>query len=165
MKLYVKDKTHDVPLHTKLTPNLYSIITPLLYDLVQTKGAQSSIEQDIMQKVFASQQLSIKIDVTKGQDALKDIMHEPEFQDIIKHAYLKARTHLFDVILIDDETIPKIFAFAKACIDINKLKDASLIAGLQSDYDSDFWKEQDIEGMLTDLEFFRSTVCRRIRIM
>lgn len=165
MKLYVKDKTHDVPLHTKLTPHLYEIITPLLHDLVQTRGAQSSIEQDIMQKVFANKELALKVDVTKGQDALKDIMHEPLFQDIIKSAYLKVRTHLFDVILIDEETIPKIFAFAKACIDTSRLKDAALISGLQSAYDSEFWKEQDMEGMLTDLEFFRSTVCRRIRIM
>jgi hypothetical protein len=165
MKLYFNNRAFDIPLHTRLTPHLYEKITPLLNDIANTKGAQSATEQDIMEKVFTSPTLASKVDLSKGQDAFDGLLENPEFQEIIKLAYLKIRGRLFEVINIDEETIPKIFAFAKEAIDISKLTDGGLIAGIQSDISSDFWQQQDIEGMLNDLEFFRSTVCRRIRIV
>jgi RNase adaptor protein for sRNA GlmZ degradation len=165
MKLYLNDKAYDVPLHTKLTPALYEIVTPLLQELANTRGAQSAVEQDIMEKVFASPELAQKIDLTKGADAFESMMGDARFQEIIKIAYLKIRNRLFEVINIDKETIPKIFAFAKACIDTNKITDSELLAHIQSEIDSEFWNGQDIDGMLNDLEFFRSSVCRRIRIV
>ena len=61
--------------------------------------------------------------------------------------------------------MPLIIEFSKNCIDTTKITDAELLAGIQTESISEFWQQQDIEGMLNDLEFFRSTICRRVRIM
>lgn len=165
MKLYLNETAHEVPLHTKLTPALYDKVTPLLSELAQTKGAQTAAEQEIMERVFSNENLASKIDLTKGQDAFKDIMQEFAFQEIVKTAYLKVRANLFELINVDATTIPKIFEFTKECIDISKVQNAELLAGIQSQADSEFWQGQDIDGILDALKFFRETVCRRIRIM
>lgn len=165
MKLYLNDTAHEVPLHTKLTPALYDKVTPLLSELAQTKGAQAAAEQEIMDKVFLNENLASKIDLTKGQDAFKDIMQEFAFQEIVKTAYLKVRSNLFELINVDATTIPKIFEFVKTCIDTNKVQNGELLAGIQSEVDSEFWQSQDLDGILDSLKFFRETVCRRIRIM
>jgi hypothetical protein len=157
MKLYLNETAHEVPLHTKLTPALYDKVTPLLSELAQTKGAQAAAEQEIMERVFSHELLASKIDLTKGQDAFKDIMQE--------FAFLKVRANLFELINVDATTIPKIFEFTKECIDISKVQNAELLAGIQSQVDTEFWQGQDIDGILDALKFFRETVCRRIRIM
>ena len=154
-----------MPLHTKLTPALYDKVTPLLSELAQTKGAQTAAEQEIMDKVFLNESLASKIDLTKGQDAFKDIMQEFAFQEIVKNAYLKVRSNLFEVINVDATTIPKIFEFVKTCIDQTKVQNGELLAGIQSEVDSEFWQGQDLDGILDSLKFFRETVCRRVRIM
>jgi hypothetical protein len=165
MKLYLKGNEFEVPLYSKLTPHLYEIVTPLFNDIAQTKGALSAIEEDIMQAVLGNPNLSSKVDLTKGKNAFDKLATDPELQEIIKHAYIKVRNRLLEVVNIDKTTIPKIFALTKACIDIEKLQNPELIAGIKSKVTSDFWQEQDLEGILTELEFFRSTVCRRIRIV
>lgn len=165
MKLYLNDKEHEVPLYNKLTPALYDKVTPLLSELAQTKGAQAAAEQEIMEKVFLNENLASKIDLTKGQEAFKDIMQDFAFQEIVKTAYLKVRSNLFELINVDATTIPKIFEFVKECIDTSKVQNGELLAGIQSEVDSEFWQSQDLDGILDSLKFFRQTVCRRIRIM
>lgn len=165
MKLYLNDTAYEVPLYAKLTPALYDKVTPLLSELANTKGAQAAAESEIMEKVFAKESLATKIDLTKGADAFKEIMQEYEFQEIVKTAYLKVRANLFELINVDETTIPKIFEFVQAVIDISKVQNAELLAGIQSEVSSDFWNNQDLDGILDALKFFRETVCRRIRIM
>lgn len=165
MKLYLNDTAHEVPLYAKLTPALYDKVTPLLSELANTKGAQAAAESEIMEKVFAKESLATKIDLTKGADAFKEIMQEYEFQEIVKTAYLKVRANLFELINVDETTIPKIFEFVQAVIDTSKVQNAELLAGIQSEVSSDFWNNQDLDGILDALKFFRETVCRRIRIM
>ena len=165
MKLYLNDTEHEVALYSKLTPALYDKVTPLLSELANTKGAQAAAEAEIMEKVFSRESLAKKIDLTKGQEAFKDIMQDFEFQEIVKTAYLKVRANLFELINVDDTTIPKIFEFVKAVIDDNKVQNAELLAGIQSEVSSDFWQGQDLDGILDALKFFRESVCRRVRIM
>jgi hypothetical protein len=165
MKLYLNDTAHEVALFTKLTPALYDKVTPLLSELANTKGAQAAAETEIMEKVFSRESLAKKIDLTKGQEAFKDIMGEFEFQEIVKTAYLKVRANLFELINVDETTIPKIFEFVKAVIDESKVQNTELLAGIQSEPSSEFWQNQDLDGILDSLKFFRETVCRRVRIM
>lgn len=163
MKLYIQDKEHEVPLHNKLTPALYQKLSPILQELVNTKGAQSALEQDLMEKVLMSPELAQKVNLSKGKDAFDELLTDPSFQEILKVAYLRVRTRLFEVMNIDAETIPVIFRFAQEAIDVQKISNPELLSGVQSEPSSEFWMSQDVEGMLNDLEFFRSSVCRRIR--
>lgn len=165
MKLYINETSHEVPLYTKLTPALYDKVTPLLSQLANTKGAQAAAESEIMEKIFSRETLASKIDLTKGQDAFKDIMQEFEFQEIVKTAYLKVRANLFELINVDETTIPKIFEFVQAVIDTTKVQNPELLSGIQSEVNSEFWQNQDLDGILDSLKFFRETVCRRVRIM
>lgn len=165
MKLYIQDTSHEVPLHSKLTPALYQKLSPILQKLVNTKGAQSALEQDIMEKVLMTPELAAKVNLNKGQDAFEELLTDASFQELLKVAYLRVRTRLFEVMNIDAETIPVIFEFAKEAIDTAKISNAELLSGVLSEPSSEFWMSQDVEGMLNDLEFFRSTICRRIRIV
>jgi len=165
MKLYLNETAHEVALYSTATPALYDKVTPLLSELANTKGAQAAAETEIMEKVFSRENLAKKIDLTKGQEAFKDIMQEFEFQEIVKTAYLKVRANLFELINVDETTIPKIFEFVKAVIDESKVQNTELLAGIQSEVTSDFWQNQDLDGILDSLKFFRETVCRRVRIM
>ena len=164
MKFYVDGQTVEAPLFSILTPALYEIITPQLLELAQSKGAQTAAETEILNKVYANPHLSEKIDLQKGTDAFAEILNDFRFQEIVKDAYMKVRENLFEVINIDNETIPKIFEFVKNVIDTKKVTHAQLLVGLQSDVNSEFWQAQDLDGILDELKFFRSTVCKRIRI-
>ena len=136
----------------------------MLLELAQSKGAQTAAEQEIISKIYAVPHLSEKIDLQKGADAFTEILADFRFQEIVKDAYLKVRENLFEVINIDSETIPLIFEFVKNVVDVKKVTNAQLLVGLQSETTSDFWQAQDLDGMLDELKFFRSTVCKRIRI-
>jgi hypothetical protein len=165
MKLYLNDTEHEVSLYGRLTPALYDAVTPLLTDLANTKGAAGFAEQEILDKVFSVPELAAKIDLTKGADAFIEIRNDFRFQEIVKTAYLKVRANLFDTINVDSVTLPKIVEFTKAVIDIKLVKDPELVNGIQSQYDSEFWQNQDIDGILDSLKFFRETVCRRIKLL
>lgn len=164
MKFYIDGQAVDAPLFQILTPALYEKITPMLLELAQSKGAQTAAEQEILNKIYTVPHLSEKIDLSKGADAFTDIMQDFRFQEIVKDAYLKVRENLFEVINIDASTIPQIFEFVKCVVDIKKVTNAQLLVGLQSETNSEFWSAQDIDGILDELKFFRSTVCKRIRI-
>lgn len=165
MKLYLNDKEFEVPLQTKLTPYLHDKVTPLLNGLANSRGGNSAAEQWILEEAFSNPSLAQLIDLQKGANAFDNLLATNEGQQLVKLSFLKVRQRLFEVINVDAETMPLILAFAKECIDASKVADADLLAGIQSEVTSEFWQQQDIEGMLTDLEFFRTTVCRRVRIM
>jgi hypothetical protein len=164
MKLYLNEIEQEVPLYTILTPALYDKVSPLLQQLANTKGAQTAAESEIMEKVFSTPHLQAQIDLSKGTDAFTAIMGDFRFQEIVKDAYLKVRRDLFDCINIDASTIPAIFTLVKNVINIKKIDNADLLASIQSEIDSEFWQAQDLDGILDELKFFRSTVCKRIRI-
>lgn len=165
MKLYLNEKEIDVPLFTRLTPYLHNKVTPLLNGLANSRGGNSAAEQWILDEAFSNPQLAELIDLTKGANAFEGLLSTNEGQQLVKLSFLKVRQKLFEVINIDSETMPLIIEFAKNCIDTTKVTDAELLAGIQTESTSEFWQQQDIEGMLNDLEFFRSTICRRVRIM
>lgn len=164
MKFYLNEEVHEVPLCSILTPALYDKVSPLFQELANTKGAQTAAEQEIMEKVFSTPHLQEQIDLSKGSDAFTAIMGDFRFQEIVKDAYLKVRRDLFECINVDASTIPTIFTLVKTVVDIKKVTHAELLAGLQSEISSDFWQNQDLDGILEELKFFRSTVCKRIRI-
>lgn len=164
MKFYLNEEVHEVPLSNILTPALYDKVSPLFQELANTKGAQTAAEQEIMEKVFSTPHLQAQIDLSKGSDAFTSIMGDFRFQEIVKDAYLKVRRDLFECINVDASTIPSIFTLVKTVVDIKKVTHAELLAGLQSEIISDFWQNQDLDGILEELKFFRSTVCKRIRI-
>lgn len=164
MKFYLNEEVHEVPLCSILTPALYDKVSPLFQELANTKGAQTAAEQEIMEKVFSTPHLQEQIDLSKGSDAFTAIMGDFRFQEIVKDAYLKVRRDLFECINVDASTIPTIFTLVKTVVDIKKVTHAELLTGLQSEISSDFWQNQDLDGILEELKFFRSTVCKRIRI-
>lgn len=164
MKFYLNEEVHEVPLCSILTPALYDKVSPLFQELANTKGAQTAAEQEIMEKVFSTPHLQEQIDLSKGSEAFTAIMGDFRFQEIVKDAYLKVRRDLFECINVDASTIPTIFTLVKTVVDIKKVTHAELLAGLQSEISSDFWQNQDLDGILEELKFFRSTVCKRIRI-
>lgn len=164
MKFYLNEEVHEVPVCSILTPALYDKVSPLFQELANTKGAQTAAEQEIMEKVFSTPHLQEQIDLSKGSDAFTAIMGDFRFQEIVKDAYLKVRRDLFECINVDASTIPSIFTLVKTVVDIKKVTHAELLAGLQSEISSDFWQNQDLDGILEELKFFRSTVCKRIRI-
>lgn len=164
MKLYLNEEVYEVPLCSILTPALYDKVSPLFQELANTKGAQTAAEQEIMEKVFSTPHLQEQIDLSKGSDAFVNIMGDFRFQEIVKDAYLKVRRDLFECINVDASTIPTIFTLVKTVVDIKKVTHAELLTGLQSEISSDFWQNQDLDGILEELKFFRSTVCKRIRI-
>ena len=165
MKLQLNSKEYEVALYSKLTPALYDIVTPLMTELANTKGATSAAEQEILEKVFASEHLAQKVDLTKGEGAFADIMTDFRFQEIVKSSYMKIRANLFEVINIDSSTLPKIIEFTKKVIDKNLIKDAELLTAIDSNYDSEFWQEQDIDSILDAPKFFRETVCKRVKLL
>jgi hypothetical protein len=165
MKLYFDGKEREVALFSKLTPALYDIVTPLLNELANTKGATTAAEQEVLEKVFANESLAKKIDLTKGQEAFADILGDFKFQEIVKTAYTNIRANLFEVINIDSVTIPKIIDFAKKVIDTKLITDSEFLAALQTEADSEFWQNQDIDSILESLKFFRENVCRRIKLL
>lgn len=164
MKFYLNEEVHEVPLCSILTPALYDKVSPLFQELANTKGAQTAAEQEIMEKVFSTPHLQEQIDLSKGSEAFVNIMGDFRFQEIVKDAYLKVRRDLFECINVDASTIPTIFTLVKTVVDIKKVTHAELLAGLQSEISSEFWQNQDLDGILEELKFFRSTVCKRIRI-
>ena len=164
MKFYLNEEVHEVPLCNILTPALYDKVSPLFQELANTKGAQTAAEQEIMEKVFSTPHLQEQIDLSKGSEAFTAIMGDFRFQEIVKDAYLKVRRDLFECINVDASTIPTIFTLVKTVVDIKKVTHAELLTGLQSEISSDFWQNQDLDGILEELKFFRSTVCKRIRI-
>lgn len=164
MKFYLNEEVHEVPLCSILTPALYDKVSPLFQELANTKGAQTAAEQEIMEKVFSTPHLQEQIDLSKGSEAFTAIMGDFRFQEIVKDAYLKVRRDLFECINVDASTIPTIFTLVKTVVDIKKVTHAELLTGLQSEISSDFWQNQDLDGILEELKFFRSTVCKRIRI-
>lgn len=165
MKLTHNGKEHEVALYTKLTPALYDIVTPLLQELAETEGAKKSIHQEILQKVFENPELAEKVDLTKGDESLLHIYSDFRFQEILKNAYMKVRSNLFEVINVDSMTIPKIIEFAQKVIDTTLIKDAELLNNINSPASSEFWQNQDIDNMLEELKFFRETTCRRIKLL
>lgn len=164
MKFYLNEEVHEVPVCSILTPALYDKVSPLFQELANTKGAQTAAEQEIMEKVFSTPHLQSQIDLSKGSDAFTAIMGDFRFQEIVKDAYLKVRRDLFECINVDASTIPTIFTLVKTVVDIKKVSHAELLVGLQSEVSSEFWQNQDLDGILEELKFFRSTVCKRIRI-
>lgn len=165
MKLYHNGKEFEVVLFTKLTPALYDLVTPSLQELASTRGANTAAEQEILEKIFQHEDLAKRIDLTKGADAFGDIMQDFKFQEIVKTAYLKVRKNLFEFINIDGDTIPKVIDFAKKVIDKSKITDAELLVAIDTEPDSDFWRDQDIDAILDALKFFRETVCGRIKLL
>lgn len=165
MKLYLDGKPHDVPIYNLLTPALYDKVAPMLIELANSKGATTAAEQDLLERIFSNPELASQVDLQAGDKAFVPIMNDFRFQELVKDSYLKIRKNLFEVINIDATTIPIIFKFVQTVIDIKKVNNGELIANIQSDLSTEFWQEQDLDGILTDLKLFRETVCRRIRIM
>lgn len=165
MKLYLNGTAHEVPIYNLLTPALYDKVSPMLQELANSKGASTAAEQELMERVFAVPELAEKIDLQAGADAFVGIMEDFRFKELVKDSFLKIRKNLFDVITIDSSTIPIIFKFVQTIIDIKKVNNGELIANIQSDLSSEFWMEQDLDGILDQLKFFRETVCKRIRIV
>ena len=165
MKLYLNGTPHEVPIYNLLTPSLYDKVAPMLQELANSKGATTAAEQDLLERIFSNPDLASKVDLQAGDKAFLPIMNDFRFQELVKDSYLKIRKNLFEVINIDHSTIPIIFKFVQTIIDLKKVNNGELISLIQSDLSSEFWLEQDLDGILNELKCFREKICRRIRIV
>lgn len=163
MNLYVNGKEKKVQLYAILTQKLYEKVTPILDKLANSKGANAAFETELQRKIFSDEYLLSKIDLSQGADAWKGLANDFKFTEIVTETMLYIKTNLLEHINIDSETIPDIFTLAKTCIDTSKINDSELLSCIESDVDSEFWQEQDINNMLEELKFFRKTILSRIK--
>lgn len=163
MNLYVNGKEKKVQLYAILTQKLYEKVTPILDKLANSKGANAAFESELQRKIFGDEYLLSKIDLSQGADAWKGLANDFKFTEIVTETMLYIKTNLLEHINIDSETIPDIFTLAKTCIDTSKINDSELLSCIESDVDSEFWQEQDINNMLEELKFFRKTILSRIK--
>lgn len=163
MNLYVNGKEKKVQLYAILTQKLYEKVTPILDKLANSKGANAAFESELQRKIFGDEYLLSKIDLSQGADAWKGLANDFKFTEIVTETMLYIKTNLLEHINIDSETIPDIFTLAKTCIDTSKINDSELLSYIESDVDSEFWQEQDINNMLEELKFFRKTILSRIK--
>ena len=163
MILYLNGKDKKVQLYAILTQRLYDKVTPILEKLAQSKGANAAFETELQKKIFADDYLLSKVDLTLGVDAWKALAGDFKFTEIVTETLIHIKSNLLEHINIDNETIPEIFELTKVCIDKSKINDTELLLAIDSDTNSDFWQEQDLNNILEELKFFRSTVLSRIK--
>lgn len=163
MILYVNGKEKKVQLYAILTQKLYDKVTPILEKLAQSKGANAAFETELQKKIFSDEYLLSKIDLTLGVDAWKSLAGDFKFTEIVTETLIHIKSNLLEYINIDNETIPEIFELTKVSIDKSKINDNELLLAIDTDTNSDFWQEQDLNNILQELKFFRTTVLSRIK--
>lgn len=166
MKLYLAGNEHEVALHKILTQALYDKVSPVLESLGNSKGARSAFETMLQQRMLQDEYFVGLAGKLKEGDKLdhNKLQKDFRFQELVGECIIKVKTNLFEFINVDAETIPLVFSLAKVCIDTTKIDNVELSNGIDSDVNSEFWAQQDIDGILETLTFFRSSVLRRIRV-
>lgn len=165
MKLYLNGIAHDVALFQILTQSLYDKVTPILEKLANSKGAKSAFESMLQKRMLKDEYfVQMANRVPAGETLSQETLQKDfKFQEIVGETLIKIKSELFEHINVDNETIPIVFELAQVCIDKKNIHNAELIAGIDSEPTSEFWQNQDIDGVLEALTKFRATILRRIK--
>lgn len=165
MKLYLNGNAHDVALFQILTQSLYDKVTPILDRLANSKGAKSAFESMLQKRMLQDEYfVQMANRVPAGETLSQETLQKDfKFQEMVGETLIKIKSELFEHINVDNETIPIVFELAQVCIDTKKITNAELIAGIESEPSSEFWQNQDIDGVLEALTKFRATILRRIK--
>lgn len=165
MKLYLNNTAYETPLYTILTQSLYDKVTPILEQLANSKGARSAFESMLQKRMLQDEYFTtLASRQPEGQVLSQETLQKDfKFQELVGETLIKVKSELFEHIKVDNDTIPLVFQLAQCSIDKSKIQNAELIAGIESEITSEFWQNQDIDGVLEALTKFRSTVLRRIK--
>jgi hypothetical protein len=163
MKLYINTQEYTVNLQTILTQNLYKKVTPLLTRLETTNGAKKAYESMLQKRILDDPYLMGKINLLDGENAWENVKNDSKFQEVVGEIFMTARENILDLITIDEQTLPVLFELFKECIDKKLITSPELLEAINTPFNSEFWQEQDINGILEELRFFRHNVLARIK--
>lgn len=163
MIIYFDSKEYKIELQSILSQKLYNDVTPLLAKLETSKGARKAFEVQLQNKLFTDEYFKGKINFLKGDKVWDDFKDDVRFIELVAETMLNVRNNIFESISIDDETIPVIFDLFRVCIKKSSITNADLLTAINEPSTSDFWQEQDLNEVLEQLKFFRSTVLARIK--
>lgn len=163
MNLYLNGKEHKVQLHKILSQKLYGEVTPLLSELETSEGARKAYESLLQKKIIGDEYFAGKLNLLKGEGAWDALKDDFRLQEVIAEVMLTVRENIFEHISLNDSTIGIIFKMAKICIDKKTITNQELVNAIDSDVDSEFWQEQDLNSILEELRFFRQNVLGRIK--
>lgn len=163
MELILNNNVYKVNLQTVLSQSLYTKVLPILESLERSKGAEKAYEAILQKRLLGDEYFAGKINLLKGKDAWNELKEDFKLQEVIAETLLQVRTNIFEYITIDEQTIPLVFDLARVCIDRRNIKDDALLAAIDTPSDSEFWVEQDLNGVLDALKFFRSNTLARVK--
>ncbi|MFM8759681.1 MAG: hypothetical protein ACKODS_09100 [Methylophilaceae bacterium] len=163
MELIYNNTKQTAKLQTVLSQNLYTKVLPILEKLEKSKGAEKAYENLLQKRLLGDEYFAGKINLLKGKDAWNELKDDFRLQEIIGEVLLQVKTNIFEYITIDKDSIPLIFDLARICIDRKNIHDDGFLLAIDSASDSEFWLEQDLNGILEALKFFRSETLARVR--
>jgi hypothetical protein len=163
MKLTLNGTEHSVVLTTVLTQNLYKKINPILSKLESTRGADTAYKHLLAKRIQESEYLRNNVKWVEGEKAWDEVKNDPVFLEVVSSVLLEVRENLLDYIAIDEETTPTVFELFRECLDKKLITNPELLDAINTPLDSEFWCDQDINGILEELRFFRSNVLQRIK--
>lgn len=163
MNLYLDGKEHKVELHKILSQKLYNEVTPLLSELETSEGARKAYEAHLQKKMLSDDYFKGKLNLLQGADAWEVLKDDFRLQEIIAETLMTVRENIFEYVSFNESTIQIIFKLAKICINHKTIANQELKSAIESDVDSDFWQEQDLNSIMEELKFFRENVLARIK--
>lgn len=163
MNLYLDGKEHKVQLHKILSQKLYNEVTPLLSELETSEGARKAYESQLQKKMLGDSYFTGKMNLLQGANAWDALKDDFRLQEVIAETLLLVRENIFEHISLNESTIGIIFKMAKICIDKKTITNQELLNAIDSETDSEFWQEQDLNSILEELKFFRQNVLGRIK--
>lgn len=163
MNLYLNGKEYKVELQKVLSQKLYNEVTPLLTKLETSKGARKAFEVELQKVLFTDDYFKGKVNLLKGEAVWDDFKEDVRFIEVVAETMMNIRTNIFECVSIDDETIPIIFDLFKVVLKKNSITHPELQEALDEPTTSEFWQEQDLNAVLDELKFFRSSVLARIK--
>jgi hypothetical protein len=131
--------------------------------LETSEGARKAYESLLQKKIIGDEYFAGKLNLLKGEGAWDALKDDFRLQEVIAEVMLTVRENIFEHISLNDSTIGIIFKMAKICIDKKTITNQDLVNAIDSDVDSEFWQEQDLNSILEELRFFRSNVLGRIK--
>lgn len=163
MNLYLNGKEYKVQLQTILSQKLYTEVTPLLTELENSEGARKAYETILQKRIIGDEYFSGKINILQGANAWDALKDDFRLQETIAEVMILVRENIFEYLSLNETTINSIFKLFKICLNKKLITQPELLEAIESDVESDFWQEQDLNSILDELKFFRSQVLARIK--
>jgi hypothetical protein len=163
MNLYLNGKEYKVTLQKILSQNLYNKVTPLLSELENSEGARKAYENILQKRIIGDEYFSGKINLLQGANAWDALKDDFKLQELIAEVMIMVRENIFEYLSLNDSTIKIIFRMFQTCIDKKLIVMPEILEAIDSDVESEFWQEQDLNSILEELKFFRQNVLARIK--